>query len=102
VTAKRIWRREAVIQMHKFHVRQLVQFNPNRGERFAAPSGAYEVTKKLPHNGREYEYRIKSAREGHERTARESQLSSGDRPVQSPPNQPRAAKPSRPPAKGKP
>jgi hypothetical protein len=58
--------------MHKLHVGQLVQFNPDRGERFTAPSGA----KRLPHNGQEYEYRIKSAREEHERTARESQLSS--------------------------
>ena len=63
-------------RMHKFHIGQLVQFNPDRGERFTAPAGPYEVTKKLPHNGHEYEYRIKSAREQHERTARESQLSS--------------------------
>jgi hypothetical protein len=61
--------------MHKFHVGQLVQFNPHRAERTSAPSGAYEVTKKLPHNGHEYEYRIKSVREEHERSARESQLS---------------------------
>jgi hypothetical protein len=61
--------------MHKFHVGQSVQFNPNRSERFTAPSGAYEVTKKLPHNGQEYAYRIKSAREEHERIATESQLS---------------------------
>ncbi len=25
------------------------------------PGGAYEVTKQLPHNGREFEYRVKSA-----------------------------------------
>jgi hypothetical protein len=62
-------------KMHKFHVGQLVQFNPDRNERLSAPSGAYEVTKKLPHNGHEYEYRIKSSREEHERTASESQLS---------------------------
>jgi hypothetical protein len=65
--------------MHKFHVGQLVQFNPDRNERFSAPGGAYEITKRLPYNGQEYEYRIKSAREEHERTARESQLSTGDR-----------------------
>jgi hypothetical protein len=38
------------------------------------PGGAYEVTKQLPHNGREFEYRIKSANEDHERVARESEL----------------------------
>ncbi len=61
--------------MHKFTVGQLVQFNPDRGERTTAPRGSYEVTKRLPHNGQEYEYRIKSPHEEHERTARESQLS---------------------------
>jgi hypothetical protein len=66
---------KAVTRMHKFNVGQIVQFHPNRNERFTAPSGAYEITKRLPHNGQEYEYRIKSAHEGHERTARESQLS---------------------------
>jgi hypothetical protein len=38
------------------------------------PSGAYVVTKQLPHNGREFEYRIKSASEEHERVVRESEL----------------------------
>ena len=38
------------------------------------PGGAYEVTKQLPHNGREFEYRIKSASEEHERVAGESEL----------------------------
>ena len=70
------WTGQAVIRMHKFSIGQLVQFNPDRGERMTAPSGPYEVTRQLPHNGQEYEYRIKSAREEHERTARESQLSS--------------------------
>jgi hypothetical protein len=65
-----------MLQMHKFHVGQIVQFHPDRNERFTAPAGAYEITKRLPFNGQEYEYRIKSAREEHERIARESQLSS--------------------------
>jgi hypothetical protein len=39
-----------------------------------APGGAYEVTKQLPHNGREFEYRIKSAGEEHEHVAGESEL----------------------------
>jgi hypothetical protein len=51
---------KAVIQMHKFHVGQLVQFNPDRRARWTAPGGLYEVTKQLPHNGREYRYRIKA------------------------------------------
>jgi hypothetical protein len=65
-----------MIQMHKFNVGQIVQFHPGQNERSTAPAGAYEITKRLPHNGQEYEYRIKSAREEHERIARESQLTS--------------------------
>jgi hypothetical protein len=38
------------------------------------PGGLYEVTKRLPHNGREFEYRIKSVNEPHERVAGESEL----------------------------
>jgi hypothetical protein len=38
------------------------------------PGGAYEVTKQLPHNGREFEYRIKSANEEHERVPGENEL----------------------------
>jgi len=38
------------------------------------PGGAYTVTKQLPYNGREFEYRIKSASEEHERVAGESAL----------------------------
>jgi hypothetical protein len=36
------------------------------------PGGIYGVTKLLPHNGSEFEYRIKSAHEENERVARES------------------------------
>ena len=38
------------------------------------PGGAYQVTKQLPHNGREFEYRIKSASEEHERSSKKAQL----------------------------
>jgi hypothetical protein len=62
-----------VIRMYRFRIGQIVEL---RRDRLAdAPPGPYEVTKRLPHNGREYEYRIKSSREEHERTASESQLS---------------------------
>jgi hypothetical protein len=56
---------------HKFHVGEIVNFRPASRN---VPSGAYEVIKQLPHNGREFEYRIKSAREEHERVAGESEL----------------------------
>jgi hypothetical protein len=62
--------------VHKFNVGQLVQFHPDRKDQGSAARGLYQVTKRLPHNGQDYEYRIKSQREEHERIAMESQLSS--------------------------
>jgi len=38
------------------------------------PGGVYEVIKQLPHNGREYQYRIKSANEEHEGVAGKGEL----------------------------
>ena len=57
---------------HKFHIGETVMVK--RAFSRNVPGGAYEVTKQLPHNGREFEYRIKSANEDHERVARESEL----------------------------
>jgi hypothetical protein len=57
---------------HKFHVGEIVNLRPavSRNVR----GGAYTVTKQLPHNGREFEYLIKSASEPHERVAGEREL----------------------------
>jgi hypothetical protein len=57
--------------MHKFKIGEIVILRPVSRN---VPGGAYEVTKQLPHNGREFEYRIKSASESHERVASESEL----------------------------
>ena len=57
---------------HKFHVGESVTLMPAISRN--VPAGVYQVTKQLPHNGREFEYRIKSANEEHERVARESEL----------------------------
>jgi hypothetical protein len=40
----------------------------------SARAGSYVVTKQLPERGGEFEYRIKSASESHERVAREGDL----------------------------
>jgi hypothetical protein len=58
--------------MHKFHLGQAFEYNPPRGN--YAPRGAYIVTAKLPERDGEFEYRIRSALEKHERMARESEL----------------------------
>ena len=58
---------------HKFHIGETVQLTPSI--RRKASGGVYEVTKKLPDSSAgEYEYRIKSINEPHERVARESEL----------------------------
>jgi hypothetical protein len=57
---------------HKFKIGETVMLRPAVSRN--VPGGVYEVTKQLPHNGREFEYRIKSASESHERVVRESEL----------------------------
>jgi hypothetical protein len=57
---------------HKFHVGDSVMLKPSISGN--VPSGVYEVKKQLPHNGREYEYFIKSANEEHARVAGEGEL----------------------------
>jgi hypothetical protein len=57
----------------KFKVGQSVTFAVNIMTR-AAAAGAYVVTKQLPARGGEFEYRIKSRSEAHERVVRESEL----------------------------
>ena len=58
--------------LHKYHVGQLVELKPDVNRNI--PGGTYVVTKRLPENAGEFEYRIKSINEAHERVARESEL----------------------------
>ena len=58
---------------HKFKIGQSVQFTSGPFGRGAA-TGIYKVTQLLPPEGDEYQYPIKSAREPHERVAKESQM----------------------------
>ena len=57
---------------HKFRIGQFVQLSSAASRN--ASGGAYVVTKQLPENAGEYEYRIKSINEPHERLVRESEL----------------------------
>lgn len=57
---------------YKFHIGQTVFLNPSQSQNL--PGGAYIITKKLPQRDGEFEYRVKSMNEPHERVARESQL----------------------------
>ena len=57
---------------YKFKIGEIVTIRPAFSRN--VPGGLYEVTKQLPHNGREFEYRIKSVNEPRERVAGESEL----------------------------
>jgi hypothetical protein len=57
--------------MHKFHLGQMVAFNPQKGW---AARRAYVVTAKLPERDGEFEYSIRNQAEVHVRMARESEL----------------------------
>jgi hypothetical protein len=57
---------------YKFQIGQTVflERSPNRN----IPGGACVVTKKLPENTAEFEYRVRNDKEPHERVVRESEL----------------------------
>jgi hypothetical protein len=55
---------------HKFRVGEIVRVSLSRN----VPGGSYEVIKQLPERSGEFEYRIKSMNEPHERVVRESEL----------------------------
>ena len=55
---------------HKFQVGEIVHLSPARN----VPGGPYEVIKQLPERGGEFEYRLKSMNEPHERVVREGEL----------------------------
>jgi hypothetical protein len=63
---------ESSMLSHKFRIGQRVEFNPASSRN--VPGGSYEIKKRLPENGGEFEYRIKSVDEPHERLVRESEL----------------------------
>jgi deferrochelatase/peroxidase EfeB len=61
------------MQTHKFQIGQTVFLIPFPIQKIQG--GAYIVTRKLPEHNGEFEYRVKSAKEPHERVVGESELS---------------------------
>jgi hypothetical protein len=61
---------------HKFRVGQAVRFYPS-GMAARSARGTYVVMAELPEREGEFQYRIKSIVERHERVARESELRRG-------------------------
>jgi hypothetical protein len=64
---------EGLVDEHKFKVGQSVSFTSGPFGRGGA-NGIYKITQLLPPEGDDYQYRIKSATEPHERVVKESQL----------------------------
>ncbi|WP_439598318.1 hypothetical protein [Falsiroseomonas sp.] len=65
-----------MLPQHRYAVGQRIQFIPGRFDG-SAPSGAYTVLRQLPNDAADREYRVKNARDGHERIIRESQMRQG-------------------------
>jgi len=61
------------VDEHKFKVGQSVSFTSGPFGR-GGTNGIYTITQLLPPDGTDYQYRIKSANEPHERVVKESQL----------------------------
>jgi hypothetical protein len=67
--------------IHKYKVGQKVRFFPAmspvlaRGDDSVAARERYEVTRLLPNDGAEFQYRIKGCEGGIERVVRESEIS---------------------------
>jgi hypothetical protein len=57
---------------HKFKIGQVV--DARAFDRGVIPPGRYEVTRHLPPEGSDNQYRVKSVRDGHERIVRESEM----------------------------
>ncbi|MDA8050283.1 MAG: hypothetical protein M0002_09790 [Rhodospirillales bacterium] len=64
---------------HRFAVGQEVEFLPSRND-FNIPRGTYKIVRQLPAEMSDCQYRVKNARDGHERIMRESQLAAGSGP----------------------
>ena len=62
--------------LHSFAVGQMLEFDPGKFGG-TATRGTYTVIRLLPNDGSDREYRVRNARDGHERVVRESQLRRG-------------------------
>jgi len=58
---------------HKFTVGQTVRFSPDRLQESPA-RGQFKIVRLLPETANNFQYRIKSQVDGHERIVREDQL----------------------------
>jgi hypothetical protein len=65
---------------HGFTIGQSVELTPGRLDG-NVPRGTYTILRLLPNDAADREYRVRNARDGHERVVRESQLRAGPKSV---------------------
>ena len=65
---------------HGFIIGQSVELTPGRLDG-NVPRGTYTILRLLPNDAADREYRVRNARDGHERVVRESQLRPGPKSV---------------------
>ena len=70
---------ENAVSNHKFKIGQSVNYT-SRPFGAVTAAGVYKITRLLPPKGDDFQYKIKSAAEPHERVAKESQLDRADMP----------------------
>jgi hypothetical protein len=61
------------MSLHRFAVGERVEFSPGRFDG-NVPRGLYTITRQLPSETPDMQYRVKSVRDSHERVVRQSQL----------------------------
>lgn len=62
------------MKAHRFAVGQTVRYSPG-SKSSAARGDSYKVVRLLPPEANDFQYRVKSSSDGHERVVKESQLS---------------------------
>jgi hypothetical protein len=61
---------------HKYNLGERVEFTPGRFDG-NVPRGSYTITRQLPSETLDMQYRVKHLHDSHERVVRESQLRKG-------------------------
>jgi hypothetical protein len=64
---------ETHMKAHKFKPGQFVRIQSARSN-LAPPGGRYEIVRQLPPENNDFQYRVRSTADNHERVVRESEL----------------------------
>ncbi|MEQ1863423.1 MAG: hypothetical protein ABL996_02095 [Micropepsaceae bacterium] len=65
---------DVTARSHRFKIGETVNMKADAHHR-GTPAGVYKVTRQMPAEGQDYQYRVKDNRDGREIVVRESELS---------------------------